>query len=133
MIKDAFEDFKRYKSDKSENEAPANVLSKSDHTFSVAETQKIIVGDIVRVDNDETIPSDILLLHTSDPKGQCFIETKNLDGETNLKIKQTHKDMMPLFMNEAEFKNSVQGNVTCELPNAAIYKFEGTFKHPNLD
>jgi P-type E1-E2 ATPase len=87
MIKDAFEDFKRYKSDKSENEAPANVLSKSDHTFSVAETQKIIVGDIVRVDNDETIPSDILLLHTSDPKGQCFIETKNLDGETNLKIK----------------------------------------------
>jgi hypothetical protein len=34
MIKDAFEDFKRYKSDKSENEAPANVMSKTDYTFS---------------------------------------------------------------------------------------------------
>jgi P-type E1-E2 ATPase len=63
------------------------------------------VGDIVRVDNDETIPSDILLISTSDEKGQCYIETKNLDGETNLKIKQTHKEMMPLFKDEADFKN----------------------------
>ena len=62
MIKDAFEDFKRYKSDKSENEAPANIMSKSDFIFSPGQTQKIIVGDVVRVDNDETIPSDILLL-----------------------------------------------------------------------
>jgi hypothetical protein len=41
--------------------------------------------------------------------------------------------MIPLFTEEAEFRNSVLGNVTCELPNAAIYKFEGTFKHPKLD
>ena len=127
MIKDAFEDYKRYKSDKSENEAPANVMSKSDFTFTETQTQKIIVGDIVRVDNDQTIPSDILLLQTSDPKGQCFIETMNLDGETNLKIKQTNKDMIPLFSQPSSYKESVKGEVKCELPNAAIYKFEGTF------
>ena len=132
MIKDAFEDYKRYKSDKSENEALTTVMSKTDFTFSPCQTQKINVGDIVRVDNDQTIPSDILLLKTSDPKGQCFIETKNLDGETNLKIKQTHKDLIPLFEQEASYKESVKGEVKCELPNAAIYKFEGTFKHPDL-
>ena len=65
-------------------------------------------------------------------KGQCYIETKNLDGETNLKIKQTHKEMMPLFKDETQFKNTVKGEITCELPNASIYKFEGTYKHPDL-
>lgn len=29
----------------------------------------------------------MLILNTSEKKGICFIETKNLDGETNLKHK----------------------------------------------
>ena len=33
------------------------------------------------------VPADILIVKTSDAKGKCYIETKNLDGETNLKIK----------------------------------------------
>jgi magnesium-transporting ATPase (P-type) len=36
---------------------------------------------------DEFIPSDLILLGSSDIKGSVYIETKNLDGETNLKIK----------------------------------------------
>ena len=42
---------------------------------------------IVKVVCDEQIPADMILIKTSDRKGQCFVETKNLDGETNLKIK----------------------------------------------
>lgn len=30
----------------------------------------------------------ILSLHNSEPQGMCYIETSNLDGETNLKIRQ---------------------------------------------
>lgn len=37
------------------------------------------------VKNKENIPADICLLSTSDPKGLCYINTMNLDGETNLK------------------------------------------------
>ena len=36
---------------------------------------------------NEYIPADIIILKSSDPKGKVMIETKNLDGETNLKLK----------------------------------------------
>ena len=35
----------------------------------------------------------MLILSTSDTKGICYVETKNLDGETNLKIKASNKDL----------------------------------------
>jgi len=46
------------------------------------------VGDIVHLANDGNFPADIVLLKTSQPLGVCNIETANLDGETNLKVKQ---------------------------------------------
>ena len=50
--------------------------------------KNVKVGDFVRLYNDEEIPADIVVLNTSDPDGACYIETKNLDGETNLKVRQ---------------------------------------------
>lgn len=41
----------------------------------------------MKIFNDEPLPADIVILSTSEPKGVCYIETKNLDGETNLKMK----------------------------------------------
>jgi phospholipid-transporting ATPase len=41
------------------------------------------------VESDQAIPADLLILSSSFDQGICYIETKNLDGETNLKIKRT--------------------------------------------
>jgi len=46
------------------------------------------VGDYVKMVNTSPIPADVLLLSSSEPQGIAYIETSNLDGETNLKIRK---------------------------------------------
>ena len=49
--------------------------------------KNVQVGDFVRLYNDEEIPADVVVLSTSSDDGACYVETKNLDGETNLKVR----------------------------------------------
>ena len=46
------------------------------------------MGDMIRLTCDDIIPADLLLLWSSDEDNVCFIQTSNLDGETNLKQRQ---------------------------------------------
>ena len=48
------------------------------------------MGDIVRVDVNEAIPCDLVMLSSEDPEGNCYITAANLDGETNLKVRHYH-------------------------------------------
>ena len=48
----------------------------------------IQVGDILKITSSRQFPADLILLASSEPKGMAYIETSNLDGETNLKLKQ---------------------------------------------
>lgn len=52
--------------------------------------QDVRVGDLVHLSNNETVPADILLLRTSDLHGACYIDTCDLDGETNLKRREVN-------------------------------------------
>ncbi|KAE8213447.1 hypothetical protein CF327_g3031 [Tilletia walkeri] len=47
--------------------------------------EDLAVGDFVLLRNNDAIPADIVICSTSEEEDSCFIETKNLDGETNLK------------------------------------------------
>lgn len=64
------------------------------------------------------------MLNTSDSKGICYIETKNLDGETNLKHKSANKDSQVHFEDEKNFDN-LKTTVRSEGPNPMIYQFNG--------
>lgn len=86
------------------------------------------VGQIIRIKKNEFIPADLVILHSSNPKGACYVETKNLDGETNLKMKATEKEIYGHFKEESDL-HKLDGEVQCELPNEQIYKFEGNITY----
>jgi len=69
------------------------VLVYSKGSFQQSKWENLRLGNIVKIEQNQYIPCDLLILQTSEKKGACFIETKNLDGETNLKQKQAHKDI----------------------------------------
>ncbi len=74
----------------------------------------------------------MILLGSTMPKGVCYVETKGLDGETNLKQKMCRTEIAKLGVKEEVlFKNFTGATVTCDLPNANLYKFEGQLKMPS--
>ena len=96
MLKDAFEDYKRNTSDSEENMRATQVLS--NNTMKHVVWQDLKPGQLIKIEEDEPIPCDCVLLGSSDPKGCIYIETKNLDGETNLKNKFVHKEINARFV-----------------------------------
>ena len=49
---------------------------------------------------NQYFPADLILLNSSSNKGICYVETKNLDGETNMKHKSSIVKMTHLIDNE---------------------------------
>ena len=71
----------------------------------------------------------MIMVTSSLPKGIAYVETKNLDGETNLKHKQVVKKILDLAKTEDEIFDNFTGlQVDCEGPNEFLYKFEGAMK-----
>ena len=87
MTKDLFEDRKRHLSDDEENRKEVTFVTRGGNEIVPQKCQEIQVGCIVKVYENSFFPCDLLLLNGANPKGICFVETKNLDGETNLKHK----------------------------------------------
>lgn len=118
MIKDAFEDNKRRKSDNEENKLICQCVPRGTRAFIETKSQDVQVGCIVKVTEDQFFPCDMLLLASSLPKSIAYVETKNLDGETNLKHKQASSTVLSLAADEQACLVNFNGAVIeCEGPN----------------
>jgi phospholipid-transporting ATPase len=121
-VKEYVEDYRRRQSDSTLNNSRAQVLKGS--TFQDTRWINVAVGDIVRVESESPFPADLVLLASSEPEALCYIETANLDGETNLKIKQGIPETADM-VSPAEL-GRLGGKIKSEQPNSSLYTYEAT-------
>ncbi|KAG0494855.1 hypothetical protein HPP92_005849 [Vanilla planifolia] len=121
LIKEAFEDWKRLQNDMAINNTPVDLLQ--DQKWESVPWKKLQVGDIVRVKQDAFFPADLLFLASTNPDGVCYIETSNLDGETNLKIRKALEKTWDYLLPEKA--SEFHGEIQCEQPNNSLYTYTG--------
>ncbi|TSK42180.1 putative phospholipid-transporting ATPase VA [Bagarius yarrelli] len=92
-VKDLWEDQRRRLSDRQANNLPCKLYNSKQQSYVERRWADVCVGDVVKLCCNEIIPADMVLLHTSDPKGVCHIETATWT-RTNLKQRQVVKDLL---------------------------------------
>ncbi|XP_071741463.1 putative phospholipid-transporting ATPase 9 [Rutidosis leptorrhynchoides] len=125
MVKEGIEDWQRQQQDHEVNNRKVKV-HRGGGIFETREWKKLRVGDTVKVEKDEFFPADLLLLSSSYDDAICYVETMNLDGETNLKLKQA-LDITSSLNEDSKFDN-FRATIRCEDPNASLYTFVGTMQ-----
>ncbi|KAL0478361.1 phospholipid-transporting ATPase [Acrasis kona] len=123
FIKDAFEDLRRHIADRIVNKSKTHVLK--DGQLKRTLWEDVRVGDIVQVKQDEFFPADLVCILSSGDDGICYVETKNLDGESNLKIKRCTNATLNTQIEEL---STLRATITCEQPNNQLYDFNGTIE-----
>uniref|UniRef100_A0A0E0AA16 Phospholipid-transporting ATPase n=1 Tax=Oryza glumipatula TaxID=40148 RepID=A0A0E0AA16_9ORYZ len=125
MAKEGIEDWRRKHQDHELNNRTVKV-HRGDGDFEEKKWKDIKVGDVIKVEKDNFFPADLVLLSSNYPDGICYVETMNLDGETNLKIKQALD--VTLHLEEDNSFVNLRQTIKCEDPNANLYSFIGTME-----
>lgn len=88
--------------------------------------EDVKVGDVVKITNEESFPADILICATSEEENVCYVETKNLDGETNLKSRNAVPSLTHLRSAEAfSDQQRAKFNIELDRPDVNMYKLNG--------
>ncbi|XP_004541353.1 phospholipid-transporting ATPase ID isoform X1 [Maylandia zebra] len=121
-VKDATDDYFRHKSDNQVNNRQSQVLIRG--SLQNEKWMNVRVGDIIKLENNQFVAADLLLLSSTEPHGLCYIETAELDGETNMKVRQSVSVTSEL--GDPNNLASFDGEVVCEPPNNKLDRFSGT-------
>ncbi|XP_034454748.1 phospholipid-transporting ATPase IA [Hippoglossus hippoglossus] len=123
-VKEIIEDLKRHIADNVVNKKECQVLRNG--AWEIVHWEKVAVGEVVRAANGDHLPADLVILSSSEPQGMCYIETSNLDGETNLKIRQGLQ--MTAEIKDIDSLMRLSGRMECESPNRHLYEFVGNIR-----
>uniref|UniRef100_A0A674EGY7 Phospholipid-transporting ATPase n=1 Tax=Salmo trutta TaxID=8032 RepID=A0A674EGY7_SALTR len=120
-VKDATDDYFRHKSDNQVNNRQSQVVIHG--SLQKEKWMNVRVGDIIKLENNQFVAADLLLLSSSEPHSLCYIETAELDGETNMKVRQSLS--VTAELGDPNNLASFDGEVVCEPPNNKLDRFCG--------
>ncbi|XP_055783169.1 phospholipid-transporting ATPase IA-like isoform X2 [Salvelinus fontinalis] len=123
-VKEFIEDLKRHNADSVVNKKECQVLRNG--AWEIVHWAKVGVGEVVKAANGDHLPADLVILSSSEPQGMCYIETSNLDGETNLKIRQGLQ--ITSEIKDIDSLMRLSGRMECESPNRHLYEFVGNIR-----
>jgi phospholipid-translocating ATPase len=106
------------------NESEAKDSSVSRAHWKQTTWEDLRVGDFVKIMDNEQFPADILICSTSEDENVAFVETKNLDGETNLKSRQAVPALADF--NNAEACSKARFEIQCDRPDTDMYRLNAT-------
>ncbi|KAH9827169.1 phospholipid-translocating P-type ATPase [Teratosphaeria destructans] len=144
MAKEGYEDFRRHRLDKADNNQEAKVLrvgrsadlsakeegrtvevhADASLQWSAVKWHSLKVGDVVKLDRDDPAPADLVLIRSSGTNNLAYVETMALDGETNLKPKQPSSALIEAY-GTTESVAAGGAHFVVEDPNLDLYNFEG--------
>lgn len=148
IAKEGYDDLRRWRADQEENKREAKVLRATSESVAGAKRrgstdggsvvspeseglrwetikwQDINVGDVIKLERDDAAPADLALLHTNGENNVAFVETMALDGETNLKSKQTPASISKTIIDQEDVLRT-DAEFVVEDPNRDLYSFEG--------
>lgn len=124
-------DFPPRQSNVTDLSLPLSVQEEGEHTAPSPITYKNVawknlhVGDIIKLKQNDAVPADIIILSSTGIGNIAYIETMDLDGETNLKTREPLPELAKVC-SDPEQLAVLQAKLTAEDPNLDLYNFEGT-------
>ncbi|XP_078484830.1 putative phospholipid-transporting ATPase IIA [Ciona intestinalis] len=124
LIREAFDELKRYYRDKEINSTQYKKVLPDGSTTFVASSH-IKVSDVLILEKDQRVPADLILLKSSEKNGTCFIRTDQLDGETDWKLKLA----IPSTQAMDDYASVINcgAHVYADKPHNDIHSFIGSF------
>jgi len=120
MLKEAYEDYFRHVQDQKVNNCPTHAFDPVTRNFVDVHWKDVKVGNILEIKEGESFPADMVFLSSSNMQGTAFVNTMNLDGETNLKEKmalELTKDMRELDL------HAILLEVATDTPNMSLLRW----------
>ncbi|BEJ16980.1 hypothetical protein CspHIS471_0603810 [Cutaneotrichosporon sp. HIS471] len=144
MGKEAYDDYCRYQRDREANSTRYLVLLPHDSVDEsnppaydlprpqtrLTPSSGIKVGDMVLLEKNQRVPSDMVLLTTSEEEGTCFIRTDQLDGETDWKLRAAVGETQRLGEKGV---GGIEGNLFADPPIKDIHTFYGVLTLRSTD
>ena len=87
MLKEAYDDYQRYKRDKEANSSLYSIVSEKG--LSGVRSAELEVGQVIQIQANQRVPADVVLLHGLENQGNVFVRTDQLDGETDWKLRKS--------------------------------------------